>query len=722
MKNIQLLRITSKTLLVLLMVFLINYVSAAVLQKIPYTWDNVAIGGGGSVPGLIIHPQIRNLVYIRTDMGSMYRWEAQSAKWIPIWLWPSLDEWNLTSVASFAIAPSDTTGNIIYAAAGKYADNNATPKLGEIYKSTDRGETWKATGLKAHIASNWDQRFGERLNVDPHNADHVYFASRMDGLFKSENGGKTWNKIQEAPNGNNYEASAQNQRGLTFLVFDSRSGEKGLCCKMLYLGAWRNGVYRSTDGGATWSKLPGSPERSFRATVDSKGRLYVTHRYGLAKFDGAKWTDITPTAFKDKRFAAVAVDPSNADHLLTAPNEWAHNMPIFRSTDGGTTWTKIKFKVVNDVPWRPKDHWASAVFTLTFDPHDPKGAGYSDWYHSWMTPDITADVTEWYTFERGHEALTPVAMASPSDGNVVLYTGIPDIGGFDHTSVTEFPKQTIRSKGLERTSTTSIDFAANDPEFVVRANAKDWGDFGEIGCAFTYDAGATWEVMPTKPFEEATGGRVAVSATGDRVVWMPQESCMFYTKDLGENWRETYGAPENLVNQFTSTRLPLASDRVLNNVFYVYANGKFYRSDNGAELWEQVGVVIEGEDQHPILRAAPSMPHEVWISLNKDGLWRSNDGGETFEKIPGVTQSMLFDFGKNPPGKMHPTVYVFGKIYDREGIYRSDDMGKNWHRIDTFPNPALGAQPNTLCADQQVYGRVYIGTNGTGIFYGEPVK
>ncbi|MBN2410678.1 hypothetical protein JXQ31_03230 [candidate division KSB1 bacterium] len=690
-------------------------------KSLPYKWKNVAIGGGGSVPGLIIHPLVKDLVYIRTDMGSIYKWETEAKKWTPLWLWPSYENWNLTAVASIAVDPSDESGLVLYAAAGKYAADWAVPEKGEIFKSTDGGNTWKSTGLRVSVASNWDQRFGERLGVDPHNSDIVYYASRMDGLWRSKDGAKTWSKVITAPTGNKVGTSVQDKRGLTFIVFDKNTGENKVGCNTIYLGSWVEGVYRSIDGGETWDKLPACPPNTYRATIGPQGQLYVTHEKGLAKFNGDKWCDITPQGHKGKRFVAVTVDPSNLNHIITSPQEWAYNMPIFRSTDGGQTWNDIKYHRHCNVPWSPDSYWSAATFTLTIDPHDNKRVWYTDWYHTWVTPDITQDVTDWYTFEYGHEQMAPIALASPPAGEVRLYSGIADIGGFSHIEIDVFPEKMTCDMGLPATSTTGIDYAEEDPYFVVRANAFNCGQVGEIGCGYTMDGGETWTPMETKPFEEATGGRVAVSASGDRVVWLPQESCLFYTKNYGKSWLESYGAPENLITQFFNTDIPLASDRVLNNVFYIYADGEFFRSETGAEIWEHVGDLVKGENQRPIVKAAPGLPKEVWVSLNDDGLWQSNDGGNNFVKLPSVQQARLFDFGKNPSDKHIPAIYVYGKINKKAGIFRSDDMGKSWNSIDTFPNPSIGAEPGTMTGDRQVFGRVYIGTNGTGIFYGQPV-
>ncbi|MNR45903.1 Xyloglucanase Xgh74A precursor [compost metagenome] len=66
-----------------------------------------------------------------------------------------------------------------------------------------------------------------------------------------------------------------------------------------------------------------------------------------------------------------------------------------------------------------------------------------------------------------------------------------------------------------------------------------------------------------------------------------------------------------------------------------------------------------------------------------------------------------------------PAVYVYGRVSGVEGIFRSDDKGTTWIRINDDAN-RIGNDPNCMEGDRQVYGRVYIGTNGRGYYYGEP--
>ena len=108
------------------------------------------------------------------------------------------------------------------------------------------------------------------------------------------------------------------------------------------------------------------------------------------------------------------------------------------------------------------------------------------------------------------------------------------------------------------------------------------------------------------------------------------------------------------------------------------------------------------------------------LSVEGHGLYRSTNAGRTFVKLPTVEDAFLLAFGANAPGSPYPAVYTFGTIGGEEAVYRSDDVGASWLRI-SIDIPALGCSPNAMAADRQVCGRVYVGCNGRGIYYGQPV-
>jgi len=681
-----------------------------------YEWDTVPMGGGGYVTGMVIHPTEPDLIYIRTDVGGMYRWNPADSSWIPLVNHIKMAEKNLYGIDSIAIDPSNP--DIVYASAGKY--DYWTPS--DILKSTDRGETWVRTNLMngandVRMKSNGEDRDGgERIAVDPNNSNIVYFASRYDGLWRSTTGASpgSWTRVSSLG------ATGTAPTGLTFVNFAPMAGGG----TTLYVGAWGTGVYKSMDGGSVWTLMSGSPVRPLKPLSAPEEVLYVGHSSGLAKFvrcTGA-WTDITPPASAGVRFSSVTVDPSNPSIIMAASNN-GHNNPIYRSTDAGATWTTVSYYKDQTVPWAPGWHWSSATASLLFDPFHPNRVWYTDWYNVWRTDNINDSTSTWVSYPKGHEEIVTVSnLTSPPAGDVKLFSGVADVGGFDHTSLVAPPEKTYYTGGgLEYLLTTGVDFQESNPNFVVRVGTNGWQGAGDGG--YSLNQGKTYTKF-TKPWSTASGGRVAISATSERIVWYPRgyDAVPWVSTDRGATWTSSVGAPAGAVGGGSSIfkyNQPLASDRVNGNKFYLYNGGKFYRSTDGGLNWTLVNSTLPNNGDNHNVYAAPGVEGEVWVSLDDKGLFRSTDSGTTFVKQTQVNQAFLIALGKGAPGLTTPAVYVYGKVNGVDGIFRSDDMGTTWVKIsreDYIP----GNDPNIMGADRQVYGRVYVGTNGSGILYGQP--
>lgn len=174
---------------------------------------NVRIEGMGFITGVINHPNVSGLTYIRTDVGGVYRQDTSGGQWVPLMDSFTPFDFPGVDIESFAIDPNNN--DTIYAAIGSgYSD------LSDIYKSTDRGETWldlnvsSTSGVIPRMAGNDVLRgAGERLYVDPQNSDTLYFGSRNDGLFVSRDGGATWVVNNTVPLGSE-------SLGITFSLVD----------------------------------------------------------------------------------------------------------------------------------------------------------------------------------------------------------------------------------------------------------------------------------------------------------------------------------------------------------------------------------------------------------------------------------------------------------------------------------------------------------------------
>jgi len=676
----------------------------------PYQWDTVRIGGGGAVTHILFHPYARDVRYLRTDVGNLYRWDDSVQRWVALLDWVSVNEWWLSAAESVALDPNDTSGEIVYAALGKYWDYP-----GDLVRSFDGGKSWERSNLHIRIGanSNQEKQRGERLAVDPHNSSIVYYASSCDGLWRSVGQGapQSWQKI--------------NPINSTFIILDKSSGAMGypMHTYIAYVGTPDQGVFRSVDGGLNWEHLTGSPLDTRKAAIDSREVLYVTHTDGVARFDGTRWQDISPEA--RCKFVAIAIAPQNDHHVLVSRRETAFYQPMYRSLNGGQSWQRLTMRAHHQLRWTPANHFAAATMSLAFDPHHIGSVWFTDWYFAWRTLDISAPTVDWVNVAQGHEDMVTIgALATPPSGPFVLLSSLADNPGFEHRAVSAYPDlPSTWERGMPHGETSSVAFQESNPNFVVRVGSDGWQGKG-IG-AYSTDGGLTY--TPFAALQDAAfaqkfaRGRVAIAAQRDVIVWAAQNAPLMVSFDRGAHWIESQGLPTSLVggtNIFTYIQ-PLAADSVTDGYFYCYFQGEVYRSTDFGLTWRVVATLpMLNNTSFARLRTVPNRAGSVWVGLEHHGLFYSHNGAERFESVPDVNVCRLFAFGKGRG--QEACLYVYGVVCGQEGIFRSEDFGASWVQIDT-PEKRIGNEPNDMAADRQCFGRVYIGSNGNGIYYGEPL-
>jgi len=674
-----------------------------------YKWDSVLLGGGGYVTGIVIHPTEPDLIYIRTDVGGAYRWEPDEKRWIPITDSFGYNEKHLYGIDGIAVDPFNP--DVVYIAAGIW--NNMA---GDVLKSVDRGQTWEFTHLDKVFWGNGPYRWaGECLMVDPNNSNIIYCGTRYEGLWRSMDGAKTWEKAEGIPDD-------PDGLGIRSLAFDKSSVKDGMT-QRIYAIANSFGLYTSSDGGKSWSLVEGTPKYPNGLAVASDGRVYLTSSEGLHVYQDGTWAEISPDGGS---FHAIAVDPTDPEKVVTVAEfidikpqadyntRDAFNLPIYYTENGGKTWVCVNNHMEKhfEVPWWPKNHFSAATAAVIMEPNDPKRVWFTDWFGIWMTPDITASPVQWYNYEKGHEEIVAFdAVSTPIGANLI--TGVADNDGTRHTDMNQYPEKKHGNPYLQET--TGIDFCEKDPNFLARVGSWGWGQRG--GGGYSTDNGKTWHEFESWP-QGAIGYRCAVSADNpDNIVILPINSPPYYTMDRGKTWIQSKGAPSGSIDKFWSHNFPLASDRVVGGKFYLHGEGGLYVSTDGGATWSLVNESL-GFNRNQKLKTAPGMEGEVWVSTN-DSLRRSSDSGKTFKKIQKVTKCINFAFGKPAPGRENPSLYVYGTVALVEGIFRSDDMGETWVRINDDAHK-LGNGANCMVGDRQIFGRVYIGSDGRGYFYGEP--
>ena len=273
-------------------------------------------------------------VWRTTDGGS--NWEVLSDK-----------SFGRGSIGAIAVAESDP--NVIYVGTGEEPIRGNVSAGDGVYKSSDGGQTWKNIGLRAsgQIA---------RIRVHPNDPDRVYVAvqghvfgpNHERGIFRSEDGGRTWKNV----------LAVNDSTGASDLSMDPNNP------RVLYAAFWQvvrrpwelvsggrgSGLWRSLDGGETWKKLTeGLPEGRLgkigvAASAARPGRVWAmvesSPRGGLYRSDdrGDKWTWVNDDHKIRERawyYTWVYPDPRDAEKL------YLPNVRLHRSTDGGRTFSNL---------------------------------------------------------------------------------------------------------------------------------------------------------------------------------------------------------------------------------------------------------------------------------------------------------------------------------------------------------------------------------------------
>jgi hypothetical protein len=121
------------------------------------------------------------------------------------------------------------------------------------------------------------------------------------------------------------------------------------------------------------------------------------------------------------------------------------------------------------------------------------------------------------------------------------------------------------------------------------------------------------------------------------------------------------------------------------------------------------------------LTAVPGIAGDLWIADGGKGLVHSTDGGRTFTTLTTVQSASALGFGKAAPGAAYQALYLIGTVKDVTGVFRSTDKGATWLRVNDDTNQwgSVGGVA-VITGDPDTYGRVYVGTNGRGLQYGDP--
>ncbi len=731
------------------------------LTTVPYTFQNVNIGAGGFVDGIFYDPKNANTIYARTDIGGLYKSTNDGTSWSQLLDFVgnnTTGSQNGTQsqeigVLSFAIDPENS--NNLYADVGEYTGSGQPD--GAVFYSTNAGLTWSIDNLSFQVGGNSNGRGdGEQIAVDPNDSNIIFLGTNANGLWESTNAGQSFSKV-----------SSFTPTSTTFVLFNP-SGTVGSPSQTIFVGidstSSTTNLYETTNGGTSWAVIPQSGASGTFPTkylpghaVLSGGYLYLgyanaeapngsitnggVYRYQLST---GTWANISPVATSGKfGYDGVAADPNNPNTIVvTSFDFYSGPDQMWRTVNANAatpTWTEVyDYSTAQDngyegfdttrnttnAPWTADfgdgiSNWAAAV---AINPFNSNQLMYGTGQGIWATNNISnngtntqlTEANSWYFPDTGIEFTAVGGVAAPTAGTP-LYSAMGDIGGFANTTLTFSP-----AAGSVGGSGYSTDYAGTVPSDAVIV-----GSMGTTDGIYTTN-GVTFSAFAGNPSSGTafTEGTVAISANGSTIVWAPSGQAAYYSTNNGSSWTLSTltgggGLPTGGV---------IVSDKVNPNYFYYWTENSsdnswtLYVSSNGGQTFAESagGAIGTG---NVTLAVNQYVAGQLWIS-SYIGMYESTNFGASFTHVGSYSAAAntgTMALGAPAPGGTIPAIYIYGTIASGgfEGLFRSDDGGNTWLQLNTT-SEQWGGLIQTLAADPNVFGRVYIGINGRGIIMGNP--
>jgi photosystem II stability/assembly factor-like uncharacterized protein len=623
----------------------------------------------GRVGVLAIHPSDGNALYAGTTGGGVWRTTDGGISWSAL----MHDELSL-AIGGLGIAATDPS--ILYAATGEWTAGIGFPvdpvtRGVGVYRTTNGGADWD---LCAPIPSD----MCSALAVDPTNASRLFVGGTL-GLHRSTNGGVTW----DIP------------LGRTFGVFDGEISDVVIDpndIDRIYIGVHRDGVHRSVDGGNTWTRLQSGIDTG--TTADSPkislGRggahksQFVAVKMGervYTSIDGGtnftRQTDVGGSIWYFAWTNVIAVDPTDEDVLV------AGAVSLFRSTDGGATWSFTAPGVHSDNQ------------SIAFDPSDHNHVYVATDGGIWSS---TNNGTAWNFVSRGLVASHFYNMAA-SESPVLRYGGaIQDDSGFHYVGAPDWSPLGLGEGGYLEYDPQNEQTLYHDPWFTDLRRSTD--------------AGATWPSLGIQT-DLWYGEPLAIGRTNANLLLaITNGTSISRSTNAGSSWTNVLspGGPS-----FTSVRFAPSNDQ---KAYAGTGDGRVWHSTDSGTSWSELDTTTLPSGQIQSLAVTPTDPHRVYVAFAGTGvrhLFRGDldgAGNVTWFDVSGAVPALSLPDLPLTGLALHPTFDEVIYVSTLFGVLRSINGGDSWAPFDE-------GLPNAFVSDLDVRGRdrtLWASTLGRGIY------
>jgi len=641
---------------------------------------------GGRTVGITGVNNEPNVFYMGVNNGGVWKTNDYGHTWKPIF-----DAENTGSVGDIAVAPSNS--NIIYVGSGEGIQRPDLSIGNGLYKSTDAGKTWSNMGL--HDAQqiggiSIDPTNENRIFVAV--LGHPYGPNKERGVYRSLDGGKTLEQVFYI---NENTGAVQvlidpNHPNIVFAtIWAARQGP-------WENGAWdgvESGLYKSMDGGTTWNKITkGLPNATqdglgrigFTIAPSNSNRMYATvdaqKNGGVYRSDdaGENWYLLTSDSRywgRGSDFAEVKTDPKNEDIVYSA------NVVVWKSKDGGKNWEGIKGAPGGDDYHRiwinPNNTQILAIAldqgaTITVN----GGETFSSWYNQPTAQfyHVSTDNAFPYNVYGGQQESGSVGIASRSNDGGISFREWHPVGVEEYGyvaadpldpniiyggKITKHDKRTgqvqnitpvpVREGKVRFIRTAPILFSPVDPKTLFFAGNVIFK---------TINGGASWETISPDLTREAWDIPTSVGVyTTENLKKMPRRGVVYtlapsyqdintlwagtddgyihITKDGGKHWKNI--TPTSITSWSKISMID--ASRFDNNTAYVAVNRirvddqtpHIYKTIDGGATWKKI---INGLPNEPINTVREdAVRKDLLFAGSENAVYFSLDAGENWQSL-----------------------------------------------------------------------------------------